>query len=162
MTQRNLKISDHIEIHDRNAHRKAARSGLTFYVYNGHVWQVDNTGAASKLLRVAQSDTTDAKSPGFGSWTTADAQRPSWVELSATAVTDGTSVGEVTLEVDEDGDGTVDYSFPAAYIAADNAAGTDQKDYVKAYVPAGGQYRIANTSDPSGSNSIDTVREVTA
>lgn len=162
MFKKFIKFKDYIELHDRGDDRKAASGGMAVYVNNSELRTVDGAGAIQKTLAIDKGDTTESVSPGFGSWVTADADRPSWVEIDASAVTDGTSDGEVSIDVDEDGDDTAEYSFTVAHIAADNATGTTQKDYAKVYIPAGGQYRVTNTSDPNSSNAINTVREVTA
>lgn len=155
-------ILDHIKIHNRNDDRATPNSGKVVYVRNDQLVTVDTNGNIQKPLEVAKSDTTGSLSPGFGSWSTADANRPTWLELDVTVETDGTSRGEIVVDVDEDGGTTADYTFTIAHIAPDNSAGTQDKGYAKVYIPAGAQYQIRNVSDPNGNNATGDVRLVTA
>lgn len=109
--------------------------------------------------KVEFPDSTDAISPGFGTWTTADSDRPAWLEVEIYAETDGTTTAEVDVDVDETGDGTADYSFSTVSVAA---VGGSETEYLKVYLPPGAQYRISNVADPSGANSINVARLVRA
>jgi hypothetical protein len=105
---------------------------------------------------------TGSAAPGFGTWRQASADTPVLVSVAATAETDGTSAGEVVLDVDEDGDGTADYTLALVDVVADHAAGTAFADTIASlYLSAGAQYQVRNVSDPNANNSLDTVREVT-
>lgn len=161
MVQRNIRLKDHLEIHDRGEDRAAALSGVVTYVKNGKLHTIDSGGVVEKPLVAGQSDTTASVAPGFGTWTEADANRPTFLEADVTVQTDGTSRGEVVIDVDEDGGTTADYSLVLGHIDPDNASGAIDKDGRKVYLPPGAQYQVRNVSDPSASNSIDTVRQVT-
>lgn len=105
---------------------------------------------------------SDAATPGFGTWTEVDADRDALVTVGATAETDGTSDGEVVLDVDEDGDGNADYSLTVVVAVSDHSAGVALSDALPTvHLPAGGQYRVRSASDPNGNNTLDDVREVT-
>lgn len=103
--------------------------------------------------------TTTAIAPGFGSWTTADSDRPARIELEIHADTDGTTDGQVDVDVDESGGTTADYSFSTV---SPSGVGGSETQYLKVYVPAGGQYRINNVSDPNLNNAINVARQITA
>ncbi|MFB6237524.1 MAG: hypothetical protein ABEH81_04050 [Halopenitus sp.] len=106
--------------------------------------------------------TTTGVAPGFGTWRQVDADRSALLTVEATAETDGTSAGEVLLDVDESGGTTADYTLTIALSDADNAAGVALADALASlYLPAGAQYQIRNASDPNANNTIDAVREVT-
>lgn len=105
---------------------------------------------------------TSGAAPGFGAWRQVDPDKPALVTVAATAETDGTSDGEILLDVDEDGDSVADYTLTVVDVVADHAAGTAFADVVASlYLPAGAQYQIRNVSDPNANNSLDNVREVT-
>lgn len=105
---------------------------------------------------------TASAAPGFGAWRQPDADKPVVLTVAATGETDGTSDGEVVLDVDEDADGVADYTLPVVDVVADHAAGTSFSGSVAGlYLPAGAQYQVRNVSDPNANNSLDTVREVT-
>ena len=162
MIEQFLTIQDHLELHDRDEDRKSARSGQVFYVNNGQVHKVNDAGTIEKPLAIEKGTGTSSASASLGSgWTTADANRPVWIEVDARAETDGGSAGKVAIEVDEDGGTTADYSMTVAQVAPDNAAGTSQEASTKVYVPAGAQYRITNT-DPNNGNSVSNTRKVVA
>lgn len=161
MVYNKLRVQNFIELHDRGDERKASQSGQTLYVNNGYLRTVDNTGNVNVPLEIGLDGTTTAPAPGFGTWTTADANRPAEIEVDATAQTDGTSRGEVVVDVDESGGTTADYSLTVAYIDPDNATGAQDKDALTAYIPAGAQYQVRNASDPNAANTINTVRQIT-
>jgi len=95
----------------------------------------------------------------FNSWREVSADRPSIVIVNFYAETDGTSDGEVRIDVDESGGTNSDY-----YVFG-SRAGTNLGDGGGAYnsgmvvLPAGGQYQIDNTVDPKSNNIINEVRE---
>lgn len=105
---------------------------------------------------------TAAAGIGFGTWRQVDADAPALLVVAATAETDGTAAGNVTVQVDEDGGTTADYTLPVVEVPADNAAGTSESGTVAGiYLPGGAQYQVQNASDPNAANSLDVVREVT-
>lgn len=104
---------------------------------------------------------TSAATPGFGTWRQVDADNSALLTVEATASTDGTSKGEVVLDVDESGGTTADYTLTVALADPDNAAGVALADTLASLLlPAGAQYQIRNSSDPNAANTIDVVREV--
>lgn len=102
--------------------------------------------------------TTTSDNPGFDSWTQVDASRPAFVIVQATAETDGTSGGQISIDVDESGGTSADYSLNITAPAA-AADGFRNAESVLLYLPAGAQFQIRNASDPNMDNSIDNVRE---
>lgn len=162
MVDKNKKVQDHVEINDRGADRKAARSGRVLYVNGDELRSTDDTGSVHVPFEASDGGTTSSVAPGFGTWTTADADRPVFLEIDATAETDGTSRGEVVIDIDESGGTTADYSLPIAHVAAALSGGANQKDGRHVYLPPGAQYQVRNVSDPNNVNSIDVVRELTA
>lgn len=98
---------------------------------------------------------------GFGTWTTANANRPTLLIVEGTAETDGTSEGKILLDVDKSGGTTADYSMTVVEVDPALGTGVSRSDESIVYVPPGGQYQIRNASDPNVINSISTVREVT-
>ena len=105
--------------------------------------------------------TTTSISPSFDTWTEADPDRPAVIEFEARAVTDGSSNGEIRVDVDESGGTTADYGFSAAYADDGLGSGGRNRTTVVVYVPAGAQYQIRNTSDPTGDNSTLSERQLT-
>lgn len=97
-------------------------------------------------------------SPGFGSWQNTGSGL-TLVLVEATAETDGASIGNVEVDVDEDGGTTADYSVSVANVDSDANAGTAEDDTALIPVPDGGAYQVANDSDPNTNNAINTVRE---
>lgn len=106
--------------------------------------------------------TTAAATPGFGTWTTVDADADALLTVEATGETDGTSDGEIVLDVDESGGTTADYTLTVVDVVSDHAAGTAFADVIASlFLPAGAAYQVRNVSDPNANNTLDTVREVT-
>lgn len=161
-TQNEVKVQDHIEIHDRGEDRKAASSGRVLFVKNGDLYSIDDTNVVDNYLGVEDGAGTTALSPTLGSWDTADSTRPVWLEVNATVETDGASAGHVVIDVDEDGGTTADYSVNVAFVASDNATGTQDKGYAKVYLPKGAQYQVRSVSDPNGANAVGDARQITA
>lgn len=99
--------------------------------------------------------------PGFGMWRQVSSERPGEVSIDATAQTDGSTEGKIIVEVDESGGTSADYSLTVVNSTAGFSGGTDVEGSTSVKLPPGAQYRVVNTSDPNGSNQIDTVREFT-
>lgn len=99
--------------------------------------------------------------PGLaiGSWRNPDSKRPVLVIVELQPQTDGTSNGEMAVDVDESGGTTADYSFNAV-TPGELASGDVLPDTVKFYVPPGGSYQIRNVSDPNTANSVGAHREI--
>lgn len=160
MTRKEAELQQRLGLHDRGAHRMAAQHGQDIYVNAGELYYVDESGTITTPASIDDGQTTASGASSFGSWTEVSASRPSWVLAEATVETDGTSRGEVTIEVDEDGDGTAEYDITVAHVDPDNASGAIDKGSTRVYVPAGGQYRFTNASDPNTNNTLGDVREL--
>lgn len=95
----------------------------------------------------------------FDTWRQPSTDNPVIVQVEATAETDGTQSGRVSLLVDESGGTTSDYSQTVSEVSGGTGSGQNVGDMATALLPAGAQYQIDNASDPENSNSIDSIRE---
>jgi len=109
---------------------------------------------------VGVPDTSTVMSLEFGSWTTADANRPVILKIEVESETDGVSDGVINVRVDENGDTTEDYKL---FTFADSSVGNAFKeiDTFLLVLPAEGQFQIENVSDPNSNNNIRKVRKFT-
>lgn len=135
--------------------------------HDGGEWLTDrfiptvDAGAVNIDGNTALRNTAEsAATPGFGSWTQVSATRPAIVIADTLAETDGTSVGDVRLEVDQSGGTTTDYSVKNK-LDADHNAGASQQVGITAWLAPGAQYQIRNVVDPNNANQINEVREIT-
>lgn len=103
--------------------------------------------------------TSTSVSLGFGSWRSASGDRPVMIEVSTLVETDGTTAGEIKVDVDEDGGTTADYSLAAGYAAPELGSGAVSVENASAIVPPGAAYLIQNFADPNGGNQIQILRE---
>lgn len=153
-----LKVSNYIEYHNRDTDRISS-DGIVEYAVGDEKRMVDSNGNVYTRPRVNDNATTNV-STSFGTWETINNNRPGFVEIQAFSETDGTTKGEVAVDIDETGDGTADFTFTVSLSSASEGAGTNHTNSVSHFVTASGQYRITNVSDPNGVNSINVVREV--
>lgn len=92
-----------------------------------------------------------------GGWVSEDANQDCFVFGQIRALnTEGTN-GQVTVDVDESGGTTPDYTFSAFADASTDGIVTETVTFW-AFLPPGGQYQVVNDSDPAGSNSLRFVR----
>ena len=120
------------------------------------------SGVESNGNDVLEERSESSASPGFGSWRNPNADRPTLLFVAASAQTDGTTEGDVQVQVDKSGGAASDYEVPVANTPADNSGGATQEGASGGlYIPAGGSYQIVNVDDPNGANSILDVREAT-
>lgn len=103
--------------------------------------------------------TSSSVAPGFGTWVQVSSSRPAYVQVEVSAQTDGTSDGEVRIEVDESGGTTTDYFLRVGYASASLGSGVTAYDQAEVLLPAGAQYLVTNYSDPNAANTIETTRE---
>ena len=141
------------------------------YVAEGEDFDGQSTSEFTNLQSVStDSATVDGKdvpgygasnsaAPGFDSWTTPDASRPSEVLFYVRSETDGTNPGTIDVNVDESGGTTADYSIRIAH--ADPNLGSGLRDFGTITIPhqPGAAYLIENVSDPNNANTIFDVRE---
>jgi hypothetical protein len=116
------------------------------------------TGAVT--IPTADFNTTSSISPSFNTWRQASADRPAYVNITVTALTDGSSTGLIAFEVDESGGTSPDYSIFIGYADRDLGSNIRVRDSQLFYIPPGAQYRINNSIDPTGNNSIGTARRL--
>lgn len=116
---------------------------------------------AADLLLKGSFGTSTTISPGFNSWTVIDANNPSFLIAQIEARTDGTSDGEVTVDVDISGGTSFDYNGLSAY--AGREAGSNYRDRAGGiqYIPAGASFQFDNVADPTGNNTIFVSRAMT-
>jgi len=141
-------------------------SALSFYDGTNLTANVDNESVSTTTLTVdgddgvGVPDTSTVMSLEFGSWTTADANRPVILKIEVESETDGVSDGVVNVRVDENGDTTEDYKL---FTFADSRVGNAFKeiDTFLLVLPAEGQFQIENVSDPNSNNNIRKVRKFT-
>jgi hypothetical protein len=95
-----------------------------------------------------------------GGWVTPNADRPTIVIATLGAETDGTTRGQITIEVDESGGTTLDY---VSRNRISEQAGSNARDVQghTVYVPPGGSYQFVNDDDPTGTNAVNNAREIT-
>jgi hypothetical protein len=97
----------------------------------------------------------------FDTWRTPNANRPTFLQVEAFVETDGSSIGVVSIQVDESGQMTPDYDMKIG--RADPSAGSGFRllQTTSVFIPAGASYQIANLADPNSGNSIADIREFT-
>jgi len=113
---------------------------------------------AGDILTSGSFGSTVSLSPGFGNFTQVDANNPSLVTIDGVAHTDGSTTGFISVDVDESGGTTADYTYLVAQAsrAFPGSAGVD--GIVTLPLPAAAQYKIRNARDPDNSNKIRAVR----
>jgi len=97
-------------------------------------------------------------SPGFGTWTTANANKPVLLGVGATAVTNGSNPGVTISQVDESGGTSPDYTLPIGFADAGLGSGGQVGQVVTIPLKTGAQFRVVNQVNPTGTNSLDFVR----
>jgi len=113
---------------------------------------------ASDILTSGSLDSVTSLSPGFNTFTQVDANSPALVLVAATTKTDGSTDGRIALQVDKTGNGTRDYSITLARQPAGAGGNATSQQATTVLVPAGGQFKVFNADDPTGSNRIDDVQ----
>jgi len=103
-------------------------------------------------------ETSDTIAPGFDTWTGDSVDRPVLLVVTVGVESDGTDPGRVSVDVDEDGGTTPDYSVVVGSLLADAAVDVTETSSATIVIPPGAQYQISNESDPNASNSIEAVR----
>lgn len=130
--------------------------------------QFADPSAAQDAATKNYADTGPLQKPGtptapglsFDTWRTPDANRPVFVQVDATVQTDGTSSGQVVLEVDDSGGTTSDHSYTARIDPNTSGGNAGGRSELSSWIQAGGSYQVTNNSDPNNANQI-TVREYT-
>jgi len=113
---------------------------------------------AGDILVSGDIDGTTALSPGFGTFTQVSADNPAVLLVDVDAQTDGSSFALIELAIDESGGTTADYTLRAAFAGVKLPAGTTIVGSPTVPLPAGAQFKIVNSADPKGSNTIRKVR----
>lgn len=119
-----------------------------------------DSGTVNGDTMVGFPTSTQTVSTSFGTWTTADANRPTLLVIEVIAVTDGSSDGIIDMDVDESGGTTNDYRVLLAKCISERSSGDDRRSTVMVPLPAGASFKIRNFSDPNNGNSIDEVRKL--
>lgn len=115
---------------------------------------------ATKGWALAEAASSSDPALAFDTWRTPNANRVTLVIIQVMVETNGSSNGIVLLDVDEGGGTTADYSYEA-HSDELNGNGAENYETLTAYIPAGGSYRINNSSDPNSVNAIKVHREFT-
>jgi len=115
---------------------------------------------ASDILTADTFATTAAATPGFGSFTTVSSTTAGFVTAVLSPETDGSSTAVMAVDVDQTGSGSADYTAAEVRASFELPAGVATTSTVTVFVPAGGQYKIVNVSDPRGDNEILHVRHI--
>jgi len=113
---------------------------------------------AGDILTSGSFGSTISLSPGFDTFTQVDANNPALVLVAVTTLTDGTTNASVTVDIDESGNGTATYTTPISSAATEAGDAFFSKGSSLTPLPAGGQIRINNLSDPRGDNIIEAAR----
>lgn len=103
--------------------------------------------------------TSSENNPNFGEWIQVSSGRPSLIEIRCGVETDGSTRGEILIDVDESGGTSADYNFPLAW--ADPNLGDGGREYsgTTFLLPPGAQYQIRTSQDPNNNNEINAVHE---
>lgn len=118
------------------------------------------TQQSVKAWGLAAPGSSSDPSLAFDTWRTPNADRPTLVFLGLQVETDGTLGGQIVLEVDESGGTTANFTG-RTLIDEDAPSGTTMRTMSSVVIPAGGSYRIVNSSDPNGANAVEEHREFT-
>lgn len=123
--------------------------------------QYDSGEITASLKDIPGVPDATTTGPGFDTWTQVSSTRPAMVEVTGVAQTDGTTDGEIRVEVDESGGTVSDYYFFLARAHNSEGAGVFTYGTVTALLPVGAQYQIENISDPNNANFLQYKREWT-
>jgi len=124
---------------------------------------VVNTGSATINGNTAGGYPTSSGSISAtlgGGFTTEDADRPVDIYLIINAETDGSTNGDVRVDIDFSGGTSTDVSLQCI---ADSTAGAGyvETESFEFTLPPGAQYRIRNNSDPNNNNLINASTKLT-
>jgi len=113
---------------------------------------------AGDILVSGDIDGTTALSPGFDSFTQVSADHPALLNITVFSQTDGNTTASIKIAVDESGGTTADYSFRVSRADARQGNTHTESNSYTTVLPAGAQFKIVNSADPKGSNTIRKVR----
>jgi hypothetical protein len=121
-------------------------------------------GGGSTPDNVLTTDSVDDSrniATSFGETFQVDPDYPGIVVAITTAVTNGSSAGEISLDVDEGSPFPPSYTLTAS--KADPALGIDggNTETTVTVLPSGATGKLVNTSDPTNANTINQVRGTT-
>lgn len=103
--------------------------------------------------------TTNSPSLTFGNWREPSSASGTFVEVNPTVSGNGTTTGEVAIDIDESGGTTADRTKQLT-VATGLTGNITLGRHAEFYVPPGGSYRLRNVSDPNSNNAVGDVREV--
>jgi len=95
----------------------------------------------------------------FDTYTQADPDRPALVVTRLKAVTDGSTRGLLTFDVDESGGTSLDYTITGSFADPRLGSGGEAEEATLLPLPAGAQFQLRNVDDPNASNEISSARE---
>jgi len=144
----------------------ALTGALDFY-YDGNNYVVQSlndklaVGSFTGLAQITDVS-TDESTLGFNVWRNPSVargdNRPTLVEATVRAQTDGSTNGSVRMDVDESGGTSADY-YQRTVSHSASGAGVNQNGNFTLRIPPGGAYRIYNQADPNNANTILSIRE---
>lgn len=105
--------------------------------------------------------TSSDPSLAFDTWRTPNADRPTLVAISLLAQTNGTTAGDIRIDINDSGGTTVDYNLRACFADDTGGGGFASRSAFSFYVPAGGSYRVNNNQNPNSINAIESHQEFT-
>jgi hypothetical protein len=148
-----INVSDTSNISITGSGGFADAAGTWINVPEGVTFSSDNRRV------MVDGASSDATTQDFKGWTQLDADRFGLVTVDALAETDGTSIGNIKVEIDKSGgSGPADDSYTHVSQTPTNAG--DSTQITASYpVPPGAQYQIVNNSDPNGGNVVSDVTE---
>jgi hypothetical protein len=128
----------------------------------------DGIGPTELANAQFREPTTKTLSPGFGSWTEVDANRPAFLEVDvrifAKNSSSGSADGIVDLSIDESGGTSANITYTmriASNTLVSDPSGDFERRFRSVYVPAGGQFQLKDRSSPKNlANEIETVRAI--
>lgn len=96
-------------------------------------------------------------------WRMVSSTRPVEITVPAQAVGENGNQGRVTLQIDDNGDGSFDKILGVAHAQASGLASNprvEDEGSATVTLPPGGQYQVVNQDDPAAANSVFNIREV--
>jgi len=115
---------------------------------------------AGDILTSGSFGSTVSVQSGFGTFRQVDADNPSILYGEVAVQTDGNSDADVKVAVDESGGTTATYTIQAAFINSSHGGNSVSVVQFSLPLPAGAQFKLINTSDPQGNNSVNKLRAV--
>ena len=118
----------------------------------------DGTIGGDPMLGGPDSSSNVSISLGSG-WTEVDSNNPVFFALNAYVETDGSTRGEVIVEVDESGGSTADYRLTNPIASPGLGSGGVQREFGSTYLPPGATVRAYSNGDPNNNNQLQNPKK---